>query len=71
MDYYNMKEAKEIDFAIDYISKIRTQYVAKLQSKAEHLGTGVITDVVKNLVIGLVDLENKEIDRLKERLKEL
>ena len=71
MEYYNMKEAKEIDFAIDYLKEIRAKYVDEVRAKKEELGDGVITDVVNRLTSGIVNLENKEIDRLKKRLSEL
>ena len=71
MDYYNMKEVKEIDFAIDYLIEIRSKYVDEIRMKSKELGEGVITDVVNNLASGIVTLENKEADRLKKRLSEL
>ena len=71
MNYYNMKEAKEIDFAIDYLKEIRTKYVDEIRAKQKELGEGVITDVANRLTSGIVELENKEVDRLKQRLKEL
>jgi hypothetical protein len=71
MEYYNMKEAKEIDFAIDYLKEIRAKYIDEIRAKEKELGKGVITDVVNNLASGIVTLENKEIDRLKKRLAEL
>lgn len=66
-----MKEAKEIDFAIDYVKKIRHKYVDEIRAKQKELGEGVITDVANVLTSGIVDLENKMIDKLKKKLTEL
>jgi len=66
-----MKEAKEIDFAIDYIKELRRKFIDEIRVKQKELGEGVITDVANNICNGMVDIENKEITRLKTRLSEL
>ena len=43
----------------------------EVRAKQKELGEGVITDVANRLTSGIVDLENKEVDRLKKRLSEL
>lgn len=71
MEYRNLKEANEIDFAINYIKELRIKFIAEMRNKESELGEGIITDVVNNFANAIVDFENKEIDRLVERIKEL
>jgi len=66
-----MKEAKEIDFAIDYIKDIRQRFVAEIRAKEKELGEGVITEVARKMTNGICELETKEITSLKERLAKL
>lgn len=65
-----MKEVKEIDFLIDYIQEIRKKFVAEIREKERELGVGM-EDVANRLCSGMVDLENKELDHLKNRLNKL
>lgn len=71
MEYHNMKEAKEIDYAIDYLIEIRSKYVDEIRTKESSMPDGVINAVARKLVNGLFDLEGKIVEELKERLKGL
>jgi ATP-dependent exoDNAse (exonuclease V) alpha subunit len=71
MDYKNLKEANEIDFAINYIREIRSKFIDEIRAKEKELGEGVITVVVRNFANGIIDIENEEIERLRDRISEL
>lgn len=71
MKYYNMHEAKEIDFAIDYLKEVRVKWIAEIRAREKDMPDGVINDVVNKLASGLVTVETEIRAELKERLKEL
>ena len=70
MDYKNIKEVKEIDYVIDFIKKLRRKYIAEIQAEEKNMG-GILSEIGNKLRGGIVDLENKLVDELKDRLNKL
>jgi hypothetical protein len=71
MKYENLKHAIEINSALDFIVSIRDQFISQIRSKEREFQKGVITDTINNLASDIVDMENKEQNRLKQILETL
>jgi len=72
MNFKNLDKAAEIKTALEFLNRFRAKLIEELSEQNKRIAdNAVMKQVNSDLRLGIVDLENKIIDKLKEEIKGL